>query len=45
MYGVLYVLLFAASSLAFRPEHFVPFILNGEDADVGEWPHQVYFLC
>ena len=44
MYGVLGVLLFAASSLAYRPEHFVPFILNGEDADVGEWPHQVCFL-
>ena len=45
MYRALCVLLFAASSLAFRPEYFVPFILNGEDADVGEWPHQVYFLC
>ena len=45
MYGVLCVLLFAASALAFRAEHFVPFILNDEDADVGEWPHQVYFLC
>ena len=44
MYRVLCLLIFAASSLAFRPEHFVPFILNGEDADVGEWPHQVFFL-
>ena len=43
MYRTLCVLLFAASSLAFRlpRKNTVPFILNGEDADVGEWPHQV----
>ena len=41
MYGVLCVLLSTASSLEFPPEHLVPFIPNSEDADVGEWPHQV----
>ncbi len=40
MLRALCVLLLAASALGYRvsPNFF---ILNGEDADEGEWPHQV----
>ena len=49
MYRTLCVLLLAGSwtfSLAFHipRKNTVPFILNGQDADVGEWPHQVILL-
>ena len=40
------VFLTVSSSLAFHlPQNdFVPYILNGQDADEGEWPHQVILL-
>ena len=44
MFRALCVLLLAASSLAYHVtrREFVPLIINGDDADEGEWPHQVY---
>ena len=43
MYSALCVLLLAASSLAYHvtKREFVPLVINGDDADEGEWPHQV----
>ena len=44
MYRALSVLLLAASCLGYHVtrKEFVPLIINGDDADEGEWPHQVF---
>ena len=44
MFRALCALLLAASSLAYHVtrREFVPLIINGDNADVGEWPHQVH---
>ena len=47
MFFSLYTLVvLSVSSLAFHlPRNdFVTYILNGQDADEGEWPHQVILL-